>query len=309
MDLILRKSTFEKKKPIKNPEFKAETGLYGSSNNDFELTVLYDADIVKGDIITSYGSEWGGRIYEVEINNSTMTIKGKTFRGQMEMVSPNPTDTLSITGTDVEIIQTLINRTSLFYTVKDTGNTTKKTVVIPQSSNLLKAVDLVLTAFGEVMKIEVYSNVEIAIEKKSTHRYDYSQTELKLIESDLKPTALHSIGKVNGTETAVSVYLQADGTVGSSRYFKNFDAYEICESSNDDCPTLMELKSIVSDRLLALRTSVLSSEVDVKIDGANIGDDVNVTIMKYNRKSNQKIIAKSIEIINGRIKQKLITGG
>lgn len=309
MDLILRNSLFEKKKPIKNPEYKAETGLYGSATNDFDLTIPYDADIVKGDILTSIGTEWGGRIFDVEIDGSTMILRGKTFRGQMELVSPNPFSVLTLTGTDYEIIKGLIDRTPLPYIVKETGNTTKKTVTIPANSNLLKAVDLALSAFNETMKIAVYSRVEISLNYASIHRYDYSQSELKLVENGMLPTALHATGKVGGVITNVSMYLQGDGTVGTSRFFKNFDAYEITENLNDDCASKSELQNLVSSRLLALRSSPLASEVDIKIDNAEIGDAVNVTILKYGRKAKQKIIAKSIELINGREKQKLITGG
>lgn len=309
MDLILRNSLFVKKKPINNPNFKAETGLYGSAQNDFELIIPYDADAVKGDIITSIGTEWGGRIFNIEISGNSMTLKGKTFRGQMELVSANPQSVLSVTGTDYEIIKKLIDLTPLPYVVNKTTNTAKKTVIIPAGASLLKAIDLVLSAFNETMKIEVYSKVELTLNKAVTHRYDYSQTNLRLIENGMIPTAIHAVGKVNGTETAVSVYTQSNGTVGTTRYYTGFDAYEIAETLNDNCTSKSELQNIVSNRLLALRYSPLASEVDIKIDNVEIGDILNVTILKYGRKTTQKIIAKSIEITNKRVEQKLITGG
>ena len=276
--MILRNSSFIKKKTIKNPEYKAETGLYGSAKNDFDLIIPYDADIVKGDILTSIGTEWGGRIFDVEIDGSTMTLRGKTFRGQMELVSPNPFSVLTLTGTDYEIIKGLIDKTPLLYDVKETGNTVKKTITIPANSNLLKAVDLVLNVFNETMKIAVYSKVEISLNYASVHRYDYSQNELRLIENGMLPTALHVTGKVNGTDTNVSMFLQGDGTVGTSRFFNNFDAYEISENLSDDCTSKAELQNLVSARLLALRSSPLASEVDIKIDNAEIGDTVNVSV-------------------------------
>lgn len=309
MDLILRDSLFTKKKPITNLNFKAESGLYGSTHNDFELTLPYDGSIVKGDIITCLGTEWGGRIFNTEISGNSMVLKGKTFRGQMELVSANPQSVLSVTGTDYEIIKKLIELTPLPYVVNKTTNTAKKTVVIPAGASLLKAIDLVLSDFGETMKIEAFSRVEITLNKVSTHRYDYSQTNLRLVENGMIPTAIHAVGKVNGTETAVSVYIQSNGTVGTTRYYTGFDAYEIAETLNDNCTSKSELQNIVSNRLLALRYSPLASEVDIKIDNAEIGDIINVTILKYGRKITQKVIAKAIEITNERIKQKLITGG
>jgi hypothetical protein len=103
--------------------------------------------------------------------------------------------------------------------------------------------------------------------------------------------------------------LQNDDSIGTSRYYTNFDAYEISETLNDNCANKAELQNLVSDRLKALRSSPIASEVDIIIDNAEIGDIVNVTILKYGRKAQQKITAKSVELTNGRLKQKLLTGG
>lgn len=309
MDLILRNADFEKKKPVSNPQFSAETGLYGSSNNDFQLTVPYDKDIIKGDILTSNGTEWGGKIFNVNIENNIMKLTGKTFRGQMELVIVNPFSVLTLNGTDEEIVQRLFNLTTLNYNIQPTGRTTKKTVVIPVGSNLLKAVDLALFAFGEVMDIKVYNIVTVYLNPAATHRYDYSQSQLMLSEGGMLPTAIHATGKVNGTETFLSVYLQADGTVNTSRYYTGFYAYEISENISDDCSSVSELQSLLSARLLALRSSVSASEIDIKIDNAQIGDTVNISILRFRRKTTQKIIAKSLEINNKKSITKLITGG
>jgi hypothetical protein len=125
----------------------------------------------------------------------------------------------------------------------------------------------------------------------------------------MMPTAIHAIGKVNGVETSLSVYLQKDGSVGTSRYYTGFYAYEIAENINDNCATKSELQNLLTARLLALRSSKPASEVDLKIDNARIGDEVNVSILKFGRKSTQKIVAKSIEINNHNETQKIITGG
>lgn len=309
MDLILRDELFQKKKPLSSVNFSAETGLYGSAKNDFQLRIPYDKDIKKGDIITSYGTEWGGKIYEIDIDNSTMTATGKTFRGQMELVIVNPFTVLTVTGTDEEIIKQLFDATTLDYKIVPTGRTTKKSVTIPVGSNLLKAVDLVMTAFGETMEIRVYSEVEIYLHYAATHRYDYAKSQLLLSEGGMLPTAIHAIGKVNGAETTMSVYLQSDGTVGTTRYYKGFFAYEIAEKISDDCTSRNELQSLLSSRLIALRNSKLASEIDIDIDDAQIGDTVNVSILKFKRKTTQKIVAKKIEINSSRVLQRLISGG
>jgi hypothetical protein len=97
--------------------------------------------------------------------------------------------------------------------------------------------------------------------------------------------------------------------VGTSRYYTGFYAYEISENISDDCSSKSELQSLLSSRLLALRLSPLASEVDIKIDDAKIGDTVNISILKFGRKTSQKIIAKRLEMSNKRITQKIITGG
>ena len=309
MDLILRDELFQKKKPLPSVNFSAETGLYGSAKNDFQLRIPYDRKVKKGDIITSYGTEWGGKIYGIDIENNTMTATGKTFRGQMEMVVVNPFNVLTVTGTDEEVIRQLFKETTLDYEIQPTGRTTKKSVTIPMGSNLLKAVDLALTAFGETMEIRVYSNVQVYLHYAATHRYDYAKSQLLLSEGGMLPTAIHAIGKVNGAETPLSVYLQSNGTVGTTRYYKGFFAYEIAEKISDDCASKNELQSLLSSRLLALRNSKLASEIDIDIDDAQIGDTVNVSILKFNRKTTQKIVAKTIEINSSRVLQKLISGG
>jgi hypothetical protein len=309
VDLILRDSDFQKKKPLSQAYFSAETGLYGSAKNDFQLKLPYDKDVNKGDIITSYGTEWGGKIFTVDIDGNAMTVTGKTFRGQMELVIVNPFNVLTVSGTDEEVIRQLFGATTLNYAIKPTGRTVEKSVTIPVGSNLLKAVDLALSGFGETMDLRVFSGVKVYLNYASEHRYDYSKSQVLLSEGGMLPTAIHAIGKVNGAETPISVYLQSNGTVGDSRHYTGFYAYEIAEKVNDDCANLSELKQILSARLLALRSSKLASEVDIQIDNAQIGDTVNISILKYSRKTTQKIVAKSVEINSGRLTQKLISGG
>jgi hypothetical protein len=309
VDLILRNANFEKKKPISKAKLSAETGLYGSSKNDFEITTNYDKDIVNGDIISCTNTEWGGKVFSIVIENNIMKLTGKTFRGQMELVIVNPFQVLTVSGTDSEIIQQLFSKTPLNYNVQPTGRSNKKSITIPVGSNLLKAVDLVLNAFGETMEIKVTSTIDVILHYSSVHRYDYSQEQLILSEGGMMPTAIHAIGKVNGVETSLSVYLQKDGSVGTSRYYTGFYAYEIAENINDNCATKSELQNLLTARLLALRSSKPASEVDLKIDNARIGDEVNVSILKFGRKSTQKIVAKSIEINNHNETQKIITGG
>lgn len=311
MDLVLRNINFEKKKPLIGATFNGESGLYGSSVNDFEVEITYDENVNQNDIITYGNTEWGGKIQAIEIENSKMRLTGKTFRGQMEMQVVNPFAVLVLSGTDYEIVSELINKTSFStsYVLNATGRTSKKTVVIPQKSSLLKAIDIVLAVFNETMSLYVANKVFINLKEKITHRYDYSQNTLLFDEGGELLTGLHIIGKVNGAETNVSVFYQPDGSVSTSRWYGGFYAYEITENISDNCASLADLRELASDRLLALRSSKLKSEIEIKIDTAEIGDAVNVSILKINRKVMQKVIGKRAEIKKGLLKTKIITGG
>lgn len=293
MDLMLRDRDFKKVQVIKKPSFVCNSGLYGASKNDFQLVLSEDNLLPMGHMITYGTSELGGVILDriTDTKAKTITYIGKSFRGQLENSIIAPFGVLTLTGTDYDIVNQIMNLSQLSYKVLSTGRTEEKTVVLPIGANALKATDLALSAFNEKMLIKVSNDgVEITLSPITEKSFDASQVDLVADENRMMPTALHARGK----EYSVSVYLQADGTVGTSRYYTGFDAVEISEEITAD--SLAELTALASDKLLALRKSQNASEIDVKIEDAEIGDKINATVQKYGIKATQTVSEKILTI-------------
>jgi hypothetical protein len=302
MDLMRRDANFQKISVIRRPLFQSNSGFYGSSKNDFQLTLSSSQEELRVcDLITYDTSEFGGVISQRihRTGDKTITYTGRTFRGQMECSIVNPLAVLTLTGTDFDIISELFNLSQLDYKIAPTGRTEQKTVTVPLGSNLLKAADLVMAAFGEKMKFKVSNaGVEISLEKVKEHSFDSAQTELTVDENFSLPTALHVMGKVNRVETPVSVYVDYDGNIASGRVVTGAAAVEIWQVLNDNCETVEQLTQLASDRLLALRKSQNASEVNIKIEDADIGDIVTASIKEYGIKAVQTVSEKILKIEN-----------
>ena len=293
MDLMLRDRNFRKVQVIKKPSYACNSGLYGASKNDFKLVLSEEQPFSIGYMVTWGTSEFGGVILDRIANTKekTITYIGKSFRGHLENSIINSFSVLAIEGTDYQILDEIIQRSQLEYKVLPTNNTEVKKVLIPVGSNALKAADLALNSFGEKMLFKVSNDgVEISIVPVNQIDYDASQVDLVVDENMMLPTALHARSK----EHYVSVYLQSDGTVGTDRYYTGFDAVEISQEISAN--SYDELFALASDKLLALRNSQNTSEVNAKIENADIGDIINVSVKKYGVKATQTVSEKILKI-------------
>lgn len=289
MDLILRDEKFKKVKVIKKPSFACNVGLYGASKNDFELTLSNNELFSINGILTYGTSEFGGVIRERIIDEKEGTVKyvGKSFRGQMENTLVNPFDVLSLTGTDHEIITQLIELSQLDYSISETSNTESQTVTIPIASSLLKAVDIALTIFNEKMILSVSNDgVKIQLKKIETKNNNKILTELIIDDNRQIPTGYHAR---NGS-TQASVFLQANGSIGDTRFYTGFSAYEIGEELTANNTT--QLKALATDKLKALINTKNNFDIMVNVEDADIGDKLKTVFKKYNISSVQTICEK-----------------
>ena len=175
---------------------------------------------------------------------------------------------------------------------------------MPKASNALKAADLIMATFDEKMVFFVSNRgVEINLYTTDKNSFDASQVDLIVDENQLLPTAIHAYND----STSASVFLQNDGSVGANRYYTGFQAVEISEEMSADSKS--ELTSLASDRLLALRTSKTASEIDVKIEDAEIGDKINVSVRKFGVKATQVVSEKILKIENKNAVITFNTGG
>lgn len=306
MDLILRDAGLQKQEVIKKPRYSCSCGLYGLSTNDFELTLVDDLMISIGAFVTYGNTEMGGCIQEriTDTNEKSVKYIGKTFRGQLENSIINPFSVLTFNGTPSKMLKNIVDLTVLDYDVEINGNEEEKSVVIPQGTNGLKAIDLVLSACNETMSIRIAGGKPtISHQKINIKSYDSSQVSLIADENQMLPTAIHAYND----NYSVSVYLQKDGTVSTNRYYSGFNAYEITQKISSENES--QLQQLASDKLLALRATQNTSEVDVEIDDANIGDKIAVSIRKHGIKATQTISEKILNIENKNIKTMFNVGG
>lgn len=293
MDLIWRDSGLTKKKVVLKPNFKCSTGFFGSSTNDFELTLPITDKIPIGDFITYGSTEYGGCVRERITSTEDKTIKyiGKSFRGQLENSIINPFSVLTLSGTIDDIVGQIINLSVVDYEIDYSGISHTKSVILPKSTNALKAIDLVMSAFDAKFKLIINKNkVHMIINSANLYKHDASQTSLVVDENQMLPTALHAYND----KYSASVYLQADGSVGTTRYYTGFSAKEISESVSADSES--DLQKLASDKLIALRTSVVSSEILLDLSDEEIGDKIDVSVKKYGIKATQTVTEKTLEI-------------
>ena len=311
MDLMLRDTSFYKSKVIKRPNYACNTGLYGASKNDFELTLTESELLPIGYFVTYGTTEFGGCIQERIVDTKEKTVKyiGKTFRGQMENSIVNPTSALTISGTDYGILKMLFSRSQLNYKINQTNRPATKSITFPIGTNLLKAADIVMGVFSEKMVFKVSNaGVEITIMPAIAEKYDASQVDLIADENKMLPTGLHIAGYKNyiwneGYEYEekielpifVSVYVQKDGRIGTSRYYKGFDAVEIWQEEKSAVDYEYELTNIAVDKLKALRDAHNNSEIGARIEKADIGDILNVTVQEFGVKARQIVSEKMLK--------------
>lgn len=293
MDLIWRDSGLKKRDVISKPNFKCSTGFFGSSTNDFELTLPIAEKISIGDFVTYGSTEYGGCVLERITSTEDKTIKyiGKSFRGQLENSIINPFSVLTLSGTIDDIVEQIINLSVVDYVVDHSGISDTKSVIFPKATNALKAIDLVMSAFDAKFKLIIsQEKVHMIINSANLYKHDASQTSLVVDENQMLSTALHAYND----KYSVSVYLQADGSVGTTRYYTGFSAKEISESISADSES--DLQKLASDKLLALRTSVVSSEIQLDLSDEEIGDKIDVSVKKYGIKATQTVTEKTLEI-------------
>lgn len=307
MDLILRDTGFYKSKVIKRPSYSCSTGLYGASKNDFELILTEETELLPIGHFLTYGTtEFGGCILERIVSTEDKTVKyiGKTFRGQMENSIVNPYSAITVSGTDDEVLSYLFLLSQLNYKINPTSRTTKKQIILPRGTNLLKAADIAMATFGEKMIFKVSNDgVEISLMTAITEKYDASQVDLIADENRMLPTALHVAGYLNyeyGDETIqipihVSVYVQQDGSIGNNRFYTGFSAVEIWQEEKSAVDNSYELEVIAMDKLKALRESHNTSEVKAKLENSDIGDKVHVTIQEFGVKAVQTVSEKVLK--------------
>ncbi len=325
MDVLIRNQAFNKVRysddygVIDPISYDVNIGLYGASANDFQLVLPLTKDIIPDGYFVSLGNtEYGGKIKGRLINydRHTITYKGRTLRGQMEHVFCNTRATSDSFGTAAstcgEVVQEMIDATTLhgIYSVKQSPTTTLgDVVIIPAHCDLLKAFDLVLSAFGcsSVLKFDD-NGVGIYIEPKKTKILQAVTLGLEVNDDRLLPTGLlgyHTEG--NATEN-VNVYLQADGSIGTTRYYSGMDAYHVSVDIGKTA-NAAEALAVAKDRLRAMRNAeYLGSLESDKLD-ADVGDTVIVNATEYGISVTQTVSEKVLSVAGTR--QKLIarTGG
>lgn len=313
MDLIRRDAQFKKIEVVKKPEFECYTGLYGTSSNEFKLVLNDNQNLLNiGDLVGYDTSEFGGKVLRriPDTANKTVTYKGKTFRGQMEQSIVAPFGVITLSGTLYEIATQLFELSQLEYSIAQYSDTTEKTLVVPVGSNLLKAMDLLLSSFACKMFFKISdAGVQVFFDTVNVKNFDSSQTDVVIDENHLLPTALHAVGKVNDATYSVSAFLQADGTAGKSRYYSGMDASEIWQSIDDNCDNEEQFFNLVSDKLLALRKTGNQSSVSVKIEQADIGDIIKTSIGKMNISALQTVSEKILKMSNNNTLFSFKTGG
>lgn len=310
MDLIYTDRNFNELGYLKDFTLDLEIGKYGAAPNDFELTLK--ENVLGADcLFYCENTEYGGIIDHVKVNTETneITYIGKTFRGllEKEYVQPPEGQThLVLNGDANECIRTLINGrfNDLFVADGESGISIKYSV---RDLNLLDALEKSLATQNAKLEIEHRTDGKVHLKAAKVNdlsesiQYDSSYRVGMVVESKSKPyNHILALGKGELLERLrINIYLQKDGTWGTSEYFKGMDrrTYKYDDSNTEDAE---ELKANAINKVVEENGT---DNLDVSFDSDNaelfdiVGAKEEITGISFK----QAITRKIIKISNNKV--------
>lgn len=295
-----------------------DIGKYGVAKNDFEITIpIADrmADFDEGSLFYCANSEWGGLVQnkKVDTGKARITFKGSTFRGLLENEYVQPSDDSShiiLKGDANECINELIKgRFDGLFVVDEIGKSGIEVDYKVRDLNLLQALEKTLNSGNAKLEI-YYSDIDSKAHLKASSIKDLSDTtrydndyQIQMVVETRPQQYNHILALGQGELTErlrLNLYLQKNGTWGSTEYFKGLDK------------KTYKFEDVNADTLEKLEESALNNiEGKMKTDTLNISfdaDDVElfdivgakeeITGVEFKEQITQKILKGTIGNLN-----------
>ena len=314
MDIIYTDKNFIEKGVLLNVSFDIEIGKYGTSENDFELTIstnVRDVNFDEGSLFYIENTEFGGQVEnkKVDTSKNTITFMGKTFRGMLEkeyVQPPNGSAYLILNGEANEILNELIsNRFGDLYEVENIGQSGIEVNYSVRDMNLLDAIEKSLWKSNARLEI-LFNNGKVRLQAKPIQdlseiiQYDNSYG-LSMIAETPKKAYNHilALGKGELTERLrVNLYKKKDGswTTSSNTYFKGLER-KTYKYEDVNCDDTTELINQAIDKVNELNGT---EKLDISFTSDNaelfdiVGAKEEITGISFKQQITQKILKGSI---------------
>lgn len=294
---------------LKNATLDLEIGKYGTSQNDFELTVSSsnrDVEFDDGSLFYCENTEYGGIINHKKVNTSdnSITFIGKTFRGLFEKEYIQPEDGqeyLKLNDEANTCINTLIgNRFNDLFVVDEIGESGINIKYDVRDLNLLEALEKALGNANAKLDIKHQTDGKVHLKAllindlSNTLQYDNNYQVNMTVETKDKPyNHILALGKGELLERLrVNLYLQKDGSWGTYEYYMGIDrkTYKH-EDVNIDDET--ELKEKAIEKVNELNGT---DKLDIAFSSDNaelfdiVGAKEEITGISFKQSITQKIL-------------------
>lgn len=283
--------------------FSCSAGLSDYSNNDFELKMPYvvGQKLFEENQCISWGNtEFGGFIKnrEIDTDKGQVTYRGFSWRG-LWANNFTGSGTVDVSGSiDVHFdrfikwLAYIVEYTDVIY--ENVPNEEKDASYAPAIS-ILKGFDDVCVLFDATLNISISAGkLKFTVKPSVNHRFDASQTKIILEENWQRANLVYVVNTDLGI--GATAYLQADGSIGTERYYKGFQSIE--KVVNSSKTTVEELYQQAVSELEKVR-EFTATDVFVNLEQAEVGDVVTASIAEIGIKAVKKVVEKSLKITNG----------
>lgn len=314
LDFIYTNKNYTELGFLKRATLDVEIGKYGTSKNDFEITLSStnrDVNFDDGSLFYCENTEWGGMIRHKKVNTSdnTITFIGETFRGMLgkEYIQP-PTGSayLKLKGEANKCINTLIDgRFNNLFVVDEIGDSGIQVNYDVRDLNLLEALEKALGNVNAKLDIKHQKDGKVHLKAvnitdlSNTHQFDNNYKVTMVVETQNKPyNHILALGKGELTERLrLNLYLQKDGSWGDIEYYSGIDrkTYKHEDVNIEDATELRE-KSIEKVKEV---NGTDKLDISFSSDDAELFDIVGakeqITGISFKEPITQKILKGSIE--------------
>lgn len=289
--------------------YEAVSGLgYKYADNDFELqvpeSIWLTEPIENGHYLYQLGTEWGGRVENIEHVGTNVKCSGPTWRGMLarKIISP-PSGQAYKTITAMEANQAIVALLGTSFGTLFTVSEAASGITVSGSfryANLLGAIHSMLQQYGARLEI-VFDGTQVALSVVSS--VDYTDVELSQdYEAPLESSVAHGeaynhvIALGRGELTArevVELWRLDNGTVTSTPQPNDAtDKQFVLDYPNAE--SLEELTNNATAKLLenspveSIKINLDEIDTDLKL-GDVVGGADNVTGLKISKPITQKI--------------------
>lgn len=289
--------------------------------NDFEFNMdlaIWDRKKMDfGFILYIPGTEYGGLVGSVEVSTkqATVTVAGDTWRGMMAkkiIEPPSGQDYLTVSGEPNALLAQLIGDQfgDLFVVSKESTGISVTGFRFDRYCTLLSGLEDMLASVGYRLCIQ-YNLGETGgsgwVDVKAVPAENYSDTEEYNKDNRINYTAkeyrqginhLICAGTGEGTDrTVLHLYVQADGSIGDTKYYTGLDERVALYSYTSQSDT-EQLKKDGTKRLQELMNSkqfeMVIENVDLEIGDTVAGRDFTTGILVQ-----KPIVRKILKIEKG----------